>query len=208
MAAAELRRSLEVDPAQVGVMGFSEGGWVAPLAAARSQEIAFLVVVGANGVSPLRQQSWADTIKIEYAGVRGSLVDAYARTSYRLISGMGLFPEPYYDPAPPLQRLTLPVLGIWGAQDRLTPPVESVAAYRPRPGRQPALHAPPVDGAEHSLRTTTDGFDKCNTFAQGYVDLVGSWVTDVAAGRPAPTTVAGAGVQDRPTSAVPPLAWY
>ncbi|HET6260353.1 MAG TPA: hypothetical protein VFE39_17080 [Pseudonocardia sp.] len=78
----------------------------------------------------------------------------------------------------------------------------------PRPGRQPALHAPTVDGAEHSLRTTTDGFDKCNTFAQGYVDLVGSWVTDVAAGRPAPTTVAGAGVQDRPTSAVPPLAWY
>jgi hypothetical protein len=95
-------------------------------------------------------------------------------------------------------------------QDPLTPPVESVAAYRAALDQAGNRHYTlrSVDGAEHSLRTTTDGFDKGNTFAQGYVDLVGSWVTDVAAGRPAPTTVAGAGVQDRPTSAVPPLAWY
>jgi hypothetical protein len=40
------------------------------------------------------------------------------------------------------------------------------------------------------------------------VDLVGSWVADVAAGRARPTSVAGTGEQPRPTAEVPPLAWY
>ncbi|GAA1306519.1 alpha/beta hydrolase family protein [Pseudonocardia xinjiangensis] len=209
-AAAELRRRPEVNPAQVGVMGFSEGGWVAPLAASRSPEIAFLVVVGANGVAPLRQQSWADTIKIEHAGVRGSLVDAHARTPYRLITGMGMFPEPYYDPGPPLRSCTLPVLGIWGAQDRLTPPVESVQAYRAALDQAGNRHYTlrTVEGAEHSLRTTSTGFDKGGQFAPGYVDLVSSWIADVADGRPPPTSVAGTGEQTRPTVEVAPLAWY
>jgi hypothetical protein len=42
----------------------------------------------------------------------------------------------------------------------------------------------------------------------GYVELVGSWVADVAAGRTPPTSVAGMGDQARPTSDVPPPAWY
>jgi dienelactone hydrolase len=209
-AAAALRGQPEVDPAQVGIMGFSEGGWVAPLAAARTPEIAFLVVVGANGVAPLRQQIWADTIKMEQAGVRGSLVDARARTSYRVLAAMGLFPEPYFDPGPPLRSLTLPVLGVWGAQDRLTPPVESVAAYRADLDEAGNRHYTlrTVEGAEHSLRTTIDGFDKGSGFAPGYLDLVTSWIADVAAGRPPATSVAGVGEQPRTSAAVPPPAWY
>lgn len=42
----------------------------------------------------------------------------------------------------------------------------------------------------------------------GYVDLVGSWVADVAAGRTPSTSVAGAGDQALPTADVPPPAWY
>ncbi|GAA1284353.1 hypothetical protein GCM10009609_56750 [Pseudonocardia aurantiaca] len=64
------------------------------------------MVVGANGVAPLRQQTWADATKMDHAGVQGSLVDASSRTFYRLISAMGMFPEPYYDPGPPPRALT------------------------------------------------------------------------------------------------------
>ncbi|GAA3048156.1 alpha/beta hydrolase [Pseudonocardia yunnanensis] len=211
IAAADLLRGRpEVDPDKVGLWGFSEGGWVAPLAAARAPDTAFLVVVGANGVAPLRQQTWADTIKMDHAGVTGSLVDAHARTPYRVLTAMGLFPEPFFDPAPALRSLTLPVLGVWGAQDRLTPPVESVTAYRAAldgaGNRHYTLRT--VEGAEHLLRTTTDGFDKGSAFAPGYVDLVTGWVTDVAGGRLPATSVAGVGEQPRPTAAVPPPAWY
>jgi pimeloyl-ACP methyl ester carboxylesterase len=211
LAAADLLRSRpEVAPDGVGIWGFSEGGWVAPLAAARAPETAFLVVVGANGVAPLRQQTWADAAKFDSAGVRGSLVDAASRTSYRLAAGMGMFPEPYFDPRPALHALTLPVLGVWGAKDRLTPPVESVTAYRDgldgAGNRRYALHV--VDDAEHSLRRTTDGFDKGAEFAPGYVDLVVSWVRAAVSGAAPPARVVGAGEQPRATADVPPLAWY
>jgi dienelactone hydrolase len=209
-AAAVLRGRAEVDPAKVGIWGLSEGGWVAPLAAARDPHTAFLVVVGANGIAPLRRQAWADAAALEHAGVRGSLVDAGSRTLYRLIAGGGAFPEPYHDPAPPLRALTLPVLGIWGALDRATPPVESVAAYREflDQGGHRRYTLRTFDGAEHTLRVSANGYDRGAEFAPGYVDLVGAWVSDVAAARAPSTSVAGVGEQSRSTADVPPLAWY
>jgi pimeloyl-ACP methyl ester carboxylesterase len=209
-AAALLRGRAEVDPAKVGIWGLSEGGWVAPLAAARDPQTAFVVVVGANGVAPLRQQTWADASRLDRVGVRGSLIDASTRTFYRVAAGMGLFAEAHYDPGPPLRTLTLPVLGIWGALDRATPPVESVAVYQDFLDQAGNRHYTlrTVDGAEHALHTSTTGYDRNAEFAPGYVDLVGSWVVDVAAGRARPTSVAGTGEQPRPTVEVPPLAWY
>jgi uncharacterized protein len=209
-AAAVLRRRAEVDPAKVGLWGLSEGGWVAPLAAARDPRTSFLVVVGANGIAPLRQQTWADASRMEYSGVRGSLVDASSRTLYRLAAGLGLFPEAHYDPGPPLRALTLPVLGIWGALDRATPPVESVAAYREFLDEAGNGHYTlrTFGGAEHALRTSATGYERGGDFAPGYVDLVGSWVADVATGRTPPTSVAGTGEQLRTSVEVSPLAWY
>src|SRR5918992_1154469 len=203
-AATLLRGRAEVDPAKVGIWGLSEGGWVAPLAAARDPQTAFLVVVGANGVAPLRQQTWADASRMEHFGVRGSLVDASSRTLYRLIAGMGMFPEPDYDPGPPLRALTLPVLGIWGALDRATPPVESVAAYQAFLDQAGNQHYTlrTIGGAEHALRASATGYDRSEEFAPGYVDLVGSWVADVAAGRTPPTSVSGTGELARPTAEV------
>jgi uncharacterized protein len=209
-AAAVMRGRAEVDPAKVGIWGLSEGGWVAPLAAARDPRTAFLVLVGANGVAPLRQQAWADASRMDHVGVRGSLVDASSRTLYRLAAGLGLFAEAHYDPGPPLRALTLPVLGIWGALDRATPPVESVAAYREFLDRAGNDHYTlrTFDGAEHALRTTATGYERGAEFAPGYVDLVGSWVADVAADRTPPASVAGAGEQLRTSVDAPPLAWY
>lgn len=211
VAAAELLRAQRgIDPRKVGMWGLSEGGWVAPLAASRAPRTAFLVVVGANGLAPLRQQTWAEAVKMQAVGVRGSLVDAASTTTYRLVNSMGLFPEPYYDPGPVLRRLTLPVLGIWGALDRSTPPVESVAAFREgleaAGNRHYVLRA--FAGAGHTLHTTSDGFHQGAGFVPGYVELVGSWVSAAAAGTPQPSTVIGAGEQPRYTADVPPAAWH
>ena len=219
-AAAVLRERPEVDSGQVGLWGLSEGGWVAPLAASRAPQTAFVIVVGASGVPPLRQTSWAEANKAAHAGVHGSLVRAGSRTSWRLISGMEMFPEPYYDPTRVLQELRLPVLGIWGAKDRVSPPVESMAVHRraleEAGNRRYTLRA--FVDAEHTLRVTTDGFDylmrytsrglATDDFAPGYVDLVGSWVAQASAGEAPATSVQGAGEQHRPTAPVSPLAWW
>ncbi|MQA80834.1 MAG: prolyl oligopeptidase family serine peptidase [Streptosporangiales bacterium] len=209
-AAAVMRRQPGVDAGNVGLWGLSEGGWVAPLAAARDPRTAFLVVVGANGGAPLPQQSWAERIKIEHAGVRGSLVDAYAYTAYRLINGLGLFPEAYHDAGAAPRVLTLPVLGVWGDRDVQTPPVESVAAYRTAldaaGNRRYTLRT--VAGAEHTVRVSTDGWDRGAEFAPGYVDLVTAWASQAVTGRAPAPSVAGTGMQSRTTVPVPALRWY
>ncbi|MPY81239.1 MAG: prolyl oligopeptidase family serine peptidase [Actinophytocola sp.] len=219
-AAAALRGQPEVDPGRVGLWGLSEGGWVAPLAASRAPQTAFVIVVGASGVPPLRQMSWAEATKAAHAGVRGSLVRAGSRTSWRVILGTGMFPEPYYDPVPALQELTLPILGIWGAKDRVSPPVESMAVHRSALEEAGNRHykLQTFADAEHTLRVTSDGFDylmrytarglATDDFAPGYVDLVGSWVARASARRAPAVDVQGAGQQHRRTVPVPPLTWW
>src|SRR5262249_47432128 len=51
-AAAADRR---VDGSRVGLYGHSQGGWVAPLAAALSERVAFVVAVSGPGVTPAEQ---------------------------------------------------------------------------------------------------------------------------------------------------------
>ena len=209
-AARVLRAQSGVDPGSVGLWGLSEGGWVAPLAASRAPDTAFLIVVGANGVAPLRQQVWAEAVKLESVGVRGSLVDAASAQTYGLINAMGLFPEAFYDPGPVLEKLTLPVLGIWGALDRSTPPVESVALFREgllRAGNEHFVLRT-FDGASHALRSTDDGFREGPDLVPGYRELIGQWVASTTSGRHWPVSVAGVGQQPRLTAEIRPASWY
>ena len=51
-----LRSRFDIDPTRVGAFGLSQGGWIAPLAATMTDGIHFLVLVGAAGTSPARQE--------------------------------------------------------------------------------------------------------------------------------------------------------
>jgi pimeloyl-ACP methyl ester carboxylesterase len=53
-----LAERAEIDPRRVGVWGFSQGGWIAPLAAVRSGRVAFVVSVSGNAVSPAIQEMY------------------------------------------------------------------------------------------------------------------------------------------------------
>ncbi|RJL34632.1 alpha/beta hydrolase [Bailinhaonella thermotolerans] len=211
-AVAALRAQPGVNPAKVGIWGLSEGGWVAPMAAARSADIAFVVVVGANGLPPLRQQAWAVAAGLRRVGVSGSLVDRAEPALYRAIADGGLFPEPHHDPVPTLAALRQPLLGIWGNADLLTPPEESppifARALERGGNRHYALHFFP--DAEHAAHVTPDGgVTRAPELAPGYADLVGSWVRDVVAGRPPVARVEGpAPVQASHTRPTPPSAWW
>ncbi|KFZ81883.1 hypothetical protein ED92_16680 [Amycolatopsis sp. MJM2582] len=205
-AVQALRSRPGVDPSRVGVWGLSEGGWVAPLAASKSKDVAFAVTVGANGVSPDRQQAWALETYLRRGGVTGSMVDMVASTNMRTLAGAGAFPEAGYDPVPVLEKVRQPVLGLWGELDRLTPPGEAVRIFREtldRAGnRQYTLKVFPQ--AQHGLRRTTDGFDKLDGFAPGYLELVANWVNGTKGGPSADPPP----VQASQSVALAPLAWY
>ncbi|MEU8898668.1 hypothetical protein [Nocardia sp. NPDC048505] len=206
---AALRGRPEVDPARLGLWGLSEGGWVAPMAAARSGEVAFLITVGANAGAPAAQQNWANETRFALAGVRGSMVDVLARNGIRQLVGGGQFAQADYDPTPVLERLTQPVLAIWGEKDRLTPPGDSLRGFRAafdRVGKRNYTLVT-LPGAEHAGHRTTDGFDRLPDLAPGYAELLGDWVT----GLPGSSDTARAdapAAQTHPVSALEPLRWW
>ncbi|MFF5206455.1 alpha/beta hydrolase family protein [Streptosporangium sp. NPDC000396] len=211
-AVAALRSQPGVDPAKVGIWGLSEGGWVAPIAASRSADIAFVVLVGANGLPPLRQQTWTVAAGLRKAGVSGSLVDRAEPVMYQMIADGGMFPEPYYDPEPTIAAVRQPVLGIWGTHDLLTPPKESppifARALEKGGNRHYAFHFFP--GADHAAHQSPDGgVTRLPELAPGYADLVGSWVGEVTAGRPPTARTSGpAPVQVTPSRPMDPPAWW
>jgi uncharacterized protein len=66
-----LRGRKEVDPERVGLLGLSQGGWVAPLAAARSSDVAFIVDVSGCAVSFAEQSLLEMTNTLRQAGFSG-----------------------------------------------------------------------------------------------------------------------------------------
>ena len=57
-----------LDSARIGLWGISQGGWIAPLAAAGSEAAAFLVAVSSAGVTPGVQMDFATRALLREAG--------------------------------------------------------------------------------------------------------------------------------------------
>jgi uncharacterized protein len=116
-AADVLATAPGVDPDRIGILGFSEGGWVAPTAVvAAPQRFAFLVLASAPVVSPLEQASWIvdNTVAGAPHAVRKTAATALA-------SGRTLINYLDFDVRSALADLDMPVYGIWGALDATVP---------------------------------------------------------------------------------------
>jgi pimeloyl-ACP methyl ester carboxylesterase len=50
-----LKTRAEIDAKKIGVIGHSQGGWIAPLAATKSKDVSFVIASAASGVSPDKQ---------------------------------------------------------------------------------------------------------------------------------------------------------
>ena len=87
-----LRSRPEVDPRRVGIWALSEGEWVAPLAAERS-EAAFLVLVSASAMTPsaqVRHETKANVLRAGFGDAAADrAADLYARTSEFQRTGAG-----------------------------------------------------------------------------------------------------------------------
>jgi uncharacterized protein len=64
-----------VDADRVGLAGYSQGGWVAPIAATLSDEVAFLVLVASIGVTPSEQMMVACERQLRLAGYGDDVVE-------------------------------------------------------------------------------------------------------------------------------------
>lgn len=85
LAAVEFLKSQDgIDSARIGFWAISQGGWIAPRAAARSDGVAFLIVVSGGGASPRESERFSYGQQFAAAGLAEAdqaagfaLVDAY-----------------------------------------------------------------------------------------------------------------------------------
>jgi len=64
-----------IDAERVGLAGYSQGGWVAPIAATLSDEVGFLVLVASIGVTPSEQMMVACERQLRLAGYGDDVVE-------------------------------------------------------------------------------------------------------------------------------------
>jgi uncharacterized protein len=197
-AVAALQAHPRVARGAVGVLGHSEGGWVALRLCARLGAPAHLILNSDSAVSFLESEVFALTnAGVEQQTAR-SIMERLA-TAMRAGRGhqegqriLGAYQnEPWYpaldgftldevtwaqfsawagfDPASDLARLETPTLAIFGESDPLTPVQASVARHHETAARTGRLqHTVVFAGADHRLRTSAG-------FAPGYLDLLSRW---------------------------------
>ncbi|WP_275294401.1 alpha/beta hydrolase [Amycolatopsis sp. La24] len=190
--------------AEVGVWGVSEGAWVAPLAATRTADISYVITVGGSGMGGARQTSWYWGNVLRHQGISGSLLTTLPVRGTRFAVGAGLFPEAGYDPVPVLRRLKQPILALWGDLDINHVPVESSRIFAEALAQHPNHTIRFIAGGGPDLYSTSDaGFDRLSRVVPGYPAAVADWLADRQG-----VHVETAAFAQRPSEALPPLAWW
>lgn len=63
-----LKTEERVDSSRIGFWGISQGGWIAPRAAARPEDVAFMILISGGGVSPRESELYSYGQAFEEAG--------------------------------------------------------------------------------------------------------------------------------------------
>jgi pimeloyl-ACP methyl ester carboxylesterase len=163
---------------------------VAPLAAARSAEIRFLVVISPVGMSPAVQELYrrrllitastgsAPLHAVRLAGVRVVFWAVRHAPSAMLPGLAGYFHRTMdFDPALIWRAVAQPVLLVFGAADTTVPTRESAQLIQ-RALQDTGHQCYTIrffPDADHAIRTLDNATGK-RAFAPGYLDTVAAWI--------------------------------
>ncbi|GAB2584775.1 alpha/beta hydrolase family protein [Microlunatus antarcticus] len=180
-------RQPSVDPDRLGLLGFSEGAWVVPLAAERSpSRVAFTILVSAPVVSPLDQAAW--TVDRRLAAAPDPV-----RSSAATLLAMGRPVVVYLgtDVRPALAAAPQPTYAVWGAEDSSLPVRVAVDQLREATGARSRVEV--VGGAGHRV-----------PLASGWAERASDWVrrgcpTDDVVRGAQPVSLVGLATPPRPT---------
>ena len=189
-----LRAAPGVDATRIGLLGWSEGGWVAPTAAYRAPgRFAFVALASAPIVSPLEQVVWAVRRAVD--------VPAWLERTLSGALGSGRWLAPYldFDVAPALSMLRVPVWAVWGAADAGVPVNQAARTVLSQvPGPVTVLVMP---GTGHQL-----------PLESGYLQRMAGWIHSLnTTSGPAAAGDVVTGTEPESTlgvSQLPVLAWH
>ena len=149
VAALKLRK--DIDAERIGLGGNSQAGWIVPLAASRSKDVAFLVITSGPAVTVGEEMEYSRLAGDDPGSIKG-LSDSEIDRRMREFKG------PHgYDPVPVLEKLTTPSIWIEGEHDRSVPMAQTLATLDrlKRAGRPISVVTLP--GADHALYNPVTG---------------------------------------------------
>jgi alpha-beta hydrolase superfamily lysophospholipase len=166
LAAVEsLRTRRDIDPDRVGLLGVSQGGWIAPLAASRSGSVAFAILISGPAVTVGEEIAYSRLAGADPGSRQGLSDDEIARE-------FAAFEGPHgYDPAAAIRAMRAPSLWIIGGHDRSIPVKETLAnleRIRNESGAPLTVHV--IAGADHGLRHAVTGEP------QDFWSTIGAWL--------------------------------
>jgi uncharacterized protein len=212
-AAACLAAQDGVDPRRIVLLGGSQGGWVGPLAASRSAEVAAVISLSGPGVSPYRQEAYRVEHMLRDADAgEDQIADALAFFHHRaarlrrgddleevladqlshqdapwypvlgddgVVEHLAFMARIYdYDPVPALERVTCPLLAIWGERDIYVPVAASVERFAAALGRagNGSFRLEVVADADHGLRLPPSGGAERGPRIPDLMDMLVTWL--------------------------------
>jgi len=110
----------------IGLVGFSQGGWIAPVAATKSDDLAFVVSVSGNAVTTdetLYYQTSKEFEQYTYKFIAKLIVPLNVRNLKQKEHLSALYP---FDPIPYLKEVQIPVFYAISDNDPLTPAEENI----------------------------------------------------------------------------------
>lgn len=133
-----------IDTARIGLMGGSQAGWTMPLAASEEPLVRFIVagcgVPLPSGVEAAHERH-LQTLQ-PWPGLRPSIRQIHQADAHALdYTG-----EPGFDPQPVLQKLTIPVLWIFGLYDHIIPTnlsIDRIGEYQQAGKKNHDIHVLP-----------------------------------------------------------------
>ena len=137
----------EIDTTRIGIVGVSQAGWIVPLAASRSERVAFVVLLSGPAVTVGEEIAYS-RLAGEDPGSRQGLSDAEIAREFAAFTGPHGF-----DPATSIAAMRAPSLWILGERDRSLPVPQTLANLEriKRMFERPiTIHV--IEGANHGLR--------------------------------------------------------
>ena len=156
LAAIEhLREQQSVPISSIGVIGMSQGGWIAPLVASQDHGLAFLVSMVGSAVTPREQLLYEENYNLRQVGFLPVISNVLAYAGYANVRYI-VQPQLYdlivdYDPLPYWQDISVDSLALFGADDTNVPSAES--ADRLLSLDNPRIRVEVYEGSGHALES-------------------------------------------------------
>lgn len=145
-----LARQPGIDTTRIGLMGGSQAGWTMPLAAAQESRVRFIVagcgVPLPSGIEAVHE--WRLNALRPWPGPRPSIRQVHEADAH----AMDYKGDMGFDPHPVLEKLTIPVLWIFGLYDHVIPTnlsIDRIGEYQRAGKKEFDIHVLPF--ADHNF---------------------------------------------------------